>query len=152
MIDLERLKKVKLNNVAKKIEDFRETKQKMDIAYKHYRYVTPAKIDAFNEALKKETLKEDKRAWHYKRLTFTDIEQYDAIPPEPTLQKIEEAIAREWFDNFEICKIEWIKEIKDPIVFGVINGCPDKFFISQWDDDIKIDDIFLLDVAKHVKE
>ena len=47
---------------------------------------------------------------------------------------------------------EWIKEIKDPIVFGVINGCPDKFFISQWDDDIKIDDIFLLDVAKHVKE
>lgn len=45
------------------------------------------------------------------------------------------------FDTFEIAKIEAVEERKDPIVFGCITGCPDKFFIAQWDDDVKIEDI-----------
>ena len=148
MIDTERLSKLGLKGAAKRIEDFRERARKLDIAYKHFRYITPAKLLAFNEKLKKETLKEDKNSARYKHLAFISIEQFNAIPPEETLQKIEQAIEKDCFDSFEICKVEWKEEIKDPIVFGVINGCPDKFFVSQWDDDIKVDDILLNDISR----
>jgi hypothetical protein len=45
------------------------------------------------------------------------------------------------FDSFEIAKIQWKREIKDPILFGRIDGCPDRFYVSQWDDDVRIEDI-----------
>jgi hypothetical protein len=34
-----------------------------------------------------------------------------------------------------------VKEVIDPIIFGKIDGCTDRFFIAQWDDDVKIEDI-----------
>jgi hypothetical protein len=45
------------------------------------------------------------------------------------------------FDTYEIAHIQSIVERKDPILFGCITGCADKFFIAQWDDDVKIEDI-----------
>ena len=32
-------------------------------------------------------------------------------------------------------------EIKDPIGFDKIDSCPDYFFVSQWEDDVKFEDI-----------
>ena len=41
----------------------------------------------------------------------------------------------------EIAKIQDIVQTKDPIVFGCINKCADRFFIAQWDDDVSIEQI-----------
>lgn len=42
------------------------------------------------------------------------------------------------FDSFSVAHIA---EVKDPILFGEIAECTDKFFIAQWDEDVKIEDI-----------
>ena len=151
MNDTKRLEKIGLKGAAKKINEMREKQRKLDIAYKHFRFLTEDKIDGFNEKLKKETLRENKHERNYKRLGFISLGDYDAIPPEPVLQSIEKAIDKDCFDSFEVCKVEWHKEIKDPIVFGRIEGIADRFFIAQWDDDIKVDDIFLGDTSKAKK-
>lgn len=150
-MDTVRLEKLGLKKAAGKINEFRETKRKIDIAYKNFRIIKPEKIEAFNKKLKDETLREDKNAYEYKVLAFTPLEDYEAVPPEAVLQKIEKAIEKDCFDSFEVAKIDWIKEIKDPIVFGRINGCPDRFYVAQWDTDIKVDDIFLEDIERAKK-
>lgn len=116
---------------------------RMKIAYEQFMFVTPDHIQAFNKKLRTETLQEDKRSRKYKHLVFIDIEKYGAIPPEETLAKVEQAQKLNIFDRFEIARIDWKEEIIDPIVFGRINECEDYFFISQWDDDVKIEDLIM---------
>jgi hypothetical protein len=118
--------------------------QKLVIAYEKYMFIMEENIVAFNDKLRKETMREDKNSYQFKRLVFIPIEQYGKIPPEHVLDKLESAQKDGCFDRFEICKIDWVKEIKDPIVFGRIDGCPDRFFISQWDDDIKVEDLIFV--------
>lgn len=151
MYDTKRLEKLGLKKVSGQIDEMRERKRKMEVAYKSFRVCPPDKVVQFNEKLRKETLKEDKNSYSFKRLEFIPIEKYEKIPPEAILQKIEKAIEKDCFDNLEICKIAWHKEIKDPIVFGCINGCQDKFFIGQWDNDITIDEIMFNDTSKAAK-
>uniref|UniRef100_A0A6H2A3C8 Uncharacterized protein n=2 Tax=viral metagenome TaxID=1070528 RepID=A0A6H2A3C8_9ZZZZ len=140
-VDLEQLEKVGLTAAAKGVKDLIELKRKMMIAYEHFRYVTQNKIDTFNEKLKKETLTEDKRSYSYKRLDFIKLSDYTEVPPQDVISKLEEALSFNCFDYFEVAKIKDIVEVKDPIVFGRINNCSDRFFIGQWDNDISIEDI-----------
>jgi len=74
-------------------------------------------------------------------LQFTAIQAYEKVPPDFVLEAMEKAMDLNCFDRFEVASIQSVKEIPDPIVFGVIDGCTDKFFISQWDNDVKIEDI-----------
>jgi len=118
--------------------------KKMEFAYSNYLFVTNEKINKFNEKLRyenvgHETVKGERFSSTYKKLSFTPISDYPSIPPKDVLDAIEKAKLNKCFDRFEIAKIEWIKEVKDPIVFGRIDGCSDYFFISQWDDDVKIE-------------
>jgi hypothetical protein len=64
-------------------------------------------------------------------------------PSKPTEKEVElrKAKGLECFDRFEVAKVETIEVRPDPIIFGLINDCVDKFFITQWDDDVKIEDI-----------
>ena len=140
-MNTERLEKLGLKTASSKVKEMREMKRKMTIAYEHYRFVKQEKIDAFNKKLEEETRKENKNQYSYKCLTFISLETYIEVPPEFVLDKIEEAIERGCFDTFEIAKIQDMVVQKDPIVFGRINGCPDRFFIGQWDDDVSIEDI-----------
>jgi hypothetical protein len=57
------------------------------------------------------------------------------------LEKMREAKKCNCFDSFEIAKIESIEVKKDPILFGRVNECGDRFFIAQWDDDVTIEAI-----------
>lgn len=116
---------------------------KLAIAYQHFLYVPQEKIDAFNEKLYKDTLREDKNARQYKRLIDIPLDHYPEVPPDFVLDKIERALDIGCFDHLEVTKVDWIKEVKDPIVFGRINGSSDRFFIAQWDDDIKVEDLLL---------
>ena len=115
--------------------------ERMKLAYEKYMFVTPENIGIFNDKLRAETLQEDKRARRYKQLMFIPIEEYGAVPPTSVLDKLEKAQKDNIFDKFKIAKIDWKEEVKDPIIFGMIDGCEDYFYISQWDDDIKIEDL-----------
>lgn len=134
---LDRMTRLGFKGVAKKAERM----VRMKVAYSDYLFVTPQHISDFNEKLKKETLKEDKRAYHYKKLVFIPLEKYEMIPSATALNALEATQIRGIFDFFSVCKIDWVEEIKDPIIFGQIEGCEDYFFISQWDDDVRIEEI-----------
>ena len=135
--DIERMEKAGLTTAMLQLRKLREQKQKMTIAYKHYRFVKPEKFQAFNERLKKETLKD----YTYSRLKFTELAKYEKVPPMHVIDKLEEANARACFDKYEVASIESVTELPDPIIFGIIDGCSDKFFIDQWDSDVKKDDL-----------
>ena len=134
-----KLQKLGFKNAVKQIDKI----ERMKLAYDRYMFITPQTVQTFNDKLRKETLEEDKRARRYKQLMFIPIEEYGAIPPPSVLDKLEKAQNDNIFDKFLIAKVDWKEEVKDPIVFGMIDGCEDYFYISQWDDDIKIEDLIL---------
>jgi len=115
--------------------------KKAIVAYEHYRYVKPEYIKAFDKRLEQTTHKEDKWAYTYDKLEFIAIKEYAKVPPAEVLDQLATAQQRGCFDAFEVCRIRSVKVVKDPILFGRVNGCPDRFYIAQWDDDVKIEDI-----------
>lgn len=130
-----------MTTVVKKLKQA----EKMKKAYGKYLFITQNTVDKFNEKLRKDTLIEDKHSNSFKRLVFISLEQYSQLPPDNVLAALDSAQKDSCFDSYEIAKIDWIKEVKDPILFGVIEGCSDKFFISQWDDDVKIEDLLFME-------
>lgn len=77
----------------------------------------------------------------YDTLRFTALKDYDKVPPEACLAQLEVAVKRECFDEFEVADVETVMERPDPIIFGRIKGSSDRFFVTQWDNDIDINDI-----------
>lgn len=132
---IDRLERLGFKAAGAKVKELSIKQRKMAIAYEHYRFVRPEKIDAFNEKLRKNTRESN---GSYKTLSFTAVENYGEVPPAHVLDKMEQAIDRKCFDSFEVAHIV---DVKDPILFGRIHGCPDRFFIDQWDDDVRIEDI-----------
>lgn len=137
----EQLEKLGFKKAANEVKVKREMKRKMVIAYENFRYVRQEKIDAFSQKLRKKTEKHQDYHITYDTLAFTPIVEYETIPPQTVLDEIEKAQEFNCFDTFEIATIKSVKEVKDPIVFGRVKGCPDRFYIAQWDDDVKIEDI-----------
>ena len=127
----ERLQSLGMKAASEKIVKLRGMKRKLAVAYEHFRFVSPEKIAKFQEKLSLES-----RGQKY--LAFQSLESYPGVPPTNVLDDIERAIGLRCFDKFEVASIQ---AVPDPIVFGIIDGCPDKFFVSQWDDDVKISDI-----------
>jgi len=138
---IDKLEKIGMKKAVDRVKFLKEQSRKLTLAYEHFRFVRQEKIDEFNEKLKKESLTEDKNAYYYKTLNFIPLESYEEVPPSHIVDKIEEAQKMGCFDTFEIAKIKDVKEVKDPIVFGRVNNCTDRFFIAQWDDDVRIEDI-----------
>jgi hypothetical protein len=138
---VQRLMNVGLTRAANVILQKLDLKRKLAIAYEHYRFVRLKKIVEFNEKLRKKT-----HQFHilsitetYDTLKFESIDKFGRVPPDHVLASLETAIERKCFDSFEVAHIETVK--KDPILFGRVNGCTDYFFIDQWDNDVKIEDI-----------
>ncbi len=131
---IDRLEKLGFKAAGAKVKELSVKQRKMAIAYEHYRFVRPEKIDAFNAKL----MNQSRKGGDYKTLAFTPVESYPEVPPADVLDKMEIAMERKCFDQFEVAHIV---NVKDPILFGRIKGCPDRFFIGQWDDDVKIEDI-----------
>lgn len=137
----ERLEKLGFKGASEKLKILSERKKKMAIAYEHYRFVRPEKIVEFNARLRVNTLKNEDYRTTWQELSFTKIESYNEVPPEFVLTELEKAVDRKCFDSFEVAHIVTNVKVPDPILFGRIEGCADRFFISQWDDDVKIEDI-----------
>lgn len=132
----ERLKRLGFSKLARNIDEAKEMKKKLMIAYEHFRFIPQRAINEFNEKLRRATSSD--YGTRYKTLDFAPIEEYEKIPPDTVLSSLEKAKKFRCFDRFEIA---YIREVKDPILFGRINKCPDRFIIDQWDDDVKWQDI-----------
>jgi len=149
-ISAHKLRELGLETAANEVNRQVQLASKLTVAYEHFRFVTPDNIAKFQEKLKNESIKETgKNQWgiisEYKTLKFTSLKDYPSVPPIESLNALEDAIQRGCFDTYEIASIEWVKKVPDPILFGRINGCDDRFFIAQWDDDVKIEDILQAD-------
>lgn len=135
-----RLDKLGFKSAAMELAVMHEKKKKLAIAYEHYRFVTPANVQKFNDALLKKTGKNmtSMMNMEYQVLAFVPIGDYKTVPPDDVLQKLEVAQERKCFDKYEVA---YIKNVKDPLLFGLVNGTANRFFIAQWDTDISIDDL-----------
>lgn len=134
---IDRLVQLGFTKAAERANKLSGKRKKLMIAYEHYRYIRREKIEAFKEKLFEKTHNWDGNGGRH-ALSFSKIEDYEAAPPMDVLDLLETAKGHKCFDSFEIV---YIKKIKDPLLLGVIEGCSDKFFIGQWDDDISINDI-----------
>lgn len=145
-MELDLLKELGFETASNELEKKLELKRKMMIAYEHYRFVEPGVIEAFNEDLKKRTLKRTGKKninlyENYDKLVLKDIKGFKEIPPKSVLESMKKAKDLGCFDEFVIAKIEATVEYKDPILFGKIHGCDDLFAVDQWDSDVKISDL-----------
>lgn len=148
-----RLAKVGFKAAASKLPVALRTGRKMMMAYEHYRAISPEKIDAFNKELKAKTLKKvNAYESNYNQLKFVSIADYTEVPPASVLDSLEKAQSLTVnvngekvpvFDKFEVAYIANVKEVRtpDPLLLGRVENCPDAFFIDQWDDDVKIQDL-----------
>ena len=141
----ERLVRMGLTAAAEAVEKKRVLFAKLDIAYAEYRFVEPEKIEKFNATLYGKTFNKTGGTFgsgSYQILTFTPLAVYPAVPPAEVLEALEGAIQHGCFDRFEVAQItEHSVPKPDPLLFGIVDGCPDRFFIAQWDDDVKIEDL-----------
>lgn len=136
---IEKLESLGLKKAGDNLKKTQEFNRKCMIAYENFRYVSQEKLNDFNKVLKEKTF--DKKTYSYDSLVFDKLEEYPKIPPQNVLDLLETAKARDCFDTFEVAHIVRKVETPDPILFGCINGCKDKFFIGQWDADVRIEDI-----------
>lgn len=142
---VERLKQLGLTAVAEQITQELSIREKLAVAYEHYRYLTPEKVAAFNERLKVETTQDEgKNPWgtitSYKRTRLTSLKDYAKVPPDAALDALEAARTLGCFNDFAVMDLESHREVPDPILFGQVTGCDDLFYIAQWDTDVKIED------------
>lgn len=139
---IEKLAKLGFKVAGEKVKRLSEKKRKLAIAYEHYRFVRQEKIDEFNKKLAKETRHKGTSGYDaWQELSFTPVEKYGEVPPAEVLEALEAAHDRNCFDSYEVAHIVTQVKLPDPILFGRINECTDRFFIAQWDDDVKIEDI-----------
>lgn len=123
------LKDLGMDKIAEKLLRKGEGKKKLMTAVSDYKYATQDDINDFNEEMKK----------CGKRLAIVKISDYTQLPPNSVLESLKKAQEKKCFDDFHIAYIE---KVKDPILFGKINGFENLYFyIDQWGDDVKIEDI-----------
>lgn len=131
---------------AKQLNADREMARKLRIAFEHFRVVEPDHLSRFQAELKQKTLRNDGRnTWgmitEHDTLVFTPIKDYTAIPPKEALDELRKAKTLGCFDAFEVATIQSVRTVPDPIIFGTINGSRNKYYVCQWDNDVKIEDI-----------
>lgn len=137
------LEKLGFKRAMTKLGRGRKAFPKLKVAYARYGFIREEQIQTFQQKLEKEKAK----VGYKKRLSFSRLENYDRdVPPEDVLEKIAAAKEVGCFDYFEIAFVEEVK--KDPIVFGRIEDCKDRFFIAQWDNDVSIEAIIMASEEK----
>lgn len=135
------LKELGFGKAAANVNAAKVLARKLRIAFEHFRIVKPENVGKFNEELRKKTQQRNGYNVTYDRLAFTPISQYGKAPPKDVLDEVRKAKSLGCFDDFEVATIESVRVVPDPIIFGVINGSANKYFVAQWDNDVKIEDI-----------
>lgn len=151
---LEELKELGFDTAAKDLDEKTKLRRRLMLAYENYKVLTPEALEAFQIELKnksekiyrdgKRVAKIDRSRYQtikYDRVRFRPLSGYPEVPPVEVLEKVKQAKRTEIFDSFEVADVESVEEREDPIIFGLIKGCPDRFFIAQWDNDLKFEDM-----------
>jgi hypothetical protein len=127
--------------------------KKLLVAYASYSFITKEAYNRFNAELKRKTVIKTKDRYeteHYKTLAFDSLADYPHLPPTDVMLKIREARSTKLFDRFTIAYIKMAHvptRDPDPIVFGIIEGTSDLFFIAEWGDDVSLSDILAAEKA-----
>ena len=138
----EMLKELGLDKASEKLGQKITLRKKLLIAYENYRFVEPHIFDRFQEEIKAKTLKKKDQYYDsYDQLVFIPLKEYGEVPPPDCLLDLRKAKEMNCFDTFEVAKVQTVEHRPDPIIFGCIDGCVDKFFVTQWDDDVSIEQI-----------
>jgi hypothetical protein len=141
------LRELGLTAAADTMKRARELARKLRIAFEHFRVVTPEHLQRFQYELLERGRKGRSalaglyEGYTYQALKFTALESYPNVPPGDVLEKIRSAKELKCFDRFEVLTLETREVVPDPVVFGIIDGCDNKYFVAQWDDDVKIEQI-----------
>jgi len=123
------LKELGMEGIAAKLLRKKTGKEKLLKAINDYRYATQEEIDDFNEEMRE----------HNKELVIEEIKDSKKLPPDNVLVELRSAKNKGCFDKFHIA---YIRAVKDPILFGKIDGFDTLYFyIAQWGDDVKIEEI-----------
>lgn len=142
---LEVAKAAGFDAAAKRAGDDFELGTKLQRAQSSFQSITQVQIDKFNQDLRKKTEETDKKTGRmsWKELAFVAVERYPNLPPLEVMQQVKTAREMDIFEKFEVSYIETRDRVrdKDPIVFGLVKGSTDRFFIAQWGDDVKISDL-----------
>jgi hypothetical protein len=123
------LKELGLNAISERLLRKKTGKEKLLIAIDKFRYASQEDLDEFNKEMKQ----------YNKELVTVEMKNFDRLPPDDVLEDLKKARSEKCFDSYHI---SFIRQVKDPILFGKIDGFKELyFFISQWGDDVKIEDI-----------
>ncbi len=139
--------------------------KKLAIAYEHYRFVDEGSFQKFNATLKQKTTRpasevdrqklidmqipHNPARWNgattlHDELVLVAMEAYKGLPPSDVFEKVKEARGRQCFDRFEVAEIQPVAtlvKLPDPIVFGLVDGCTDRFYVCEWGTDVSITDL-----------
>lgn len=120
-----------------------ERRRKLAIATEHFPWVTTADIDWYNDWLKDTTTTWTRDAYRHDQLVSHTADSYRGIPPQDVLEKVSKANDLKCFDQVLVFDVQTVAEARyhDPIVFGSISGSDRLFFIAQWGEDVKFDDL-----------
>jgi hypothetical protein len=137
------LRELGLTEAANKVKRARDMAPKLRTAFEHFRVVTREHLECFQGELIAKAMAASpySTSFTYKSLKFTALERYPEVPPREVLQKIRAAKELKCFDRFEVLTLESAQLVPDPVVFGLIDGCDNRYFVAEWDDDVKIEDI-----------
>ena len=123
------LKKLGMDKLAGRLEEKSKGREAIKTALANYNYLTQRDIDFFREDIRK----------HGKDIRIDKIEDYGSLPPDDVIEQLKQAKDKKIFDEFVILSI--IK-VKDPILFGKVEGFKELFFfIAQWGDDVTFAEI-----------
>ena len=134
----DRLAALGFTQAAKTFKTKQAAAEKMRQAYAQYLFVPEATIQKFRERLAKDTGRQSD-------LVFTALADYPEVPPTEALDALEAAQLIGCFDTFEVASIQAVVKVPDPILFGRVTGCNDRFFIAQWDDDVTVEQLLFQD-------
>lgn len=68
------------------------------------------------------------------------IKEYAGCPPDAVLESLKLHKERGIFDEFTVATVS-MREVKDPLLLGVVHGIKERAFLAQWGDDVSLDDI-----------
>ncbi len=123
------LKELGMDTIAEDLLKKKRGREKLLKAVELYRYATGEDIDDYNKDI----------SAHGKELVIVEIKDYKKLPPDCVLESLKTAQEQDLFDTFHIA---FIRKMKDPILFGKIKAFKNLyFFIAQWGDDVKFEDI-----------
>lgn len=121
--------KLGLVTVAQEFEKIMEKNLKLAViqASGFDKFISYKQIDKYRKDLPK-----------CKELVIDSLKEYEKPIPRDAQKVLSLAKKSKLFDDY---KIFWIREVKDPIIFGITKEMPDLyFFISEWGEDISFND------------